>query len=218
MSTAVTGRRTRSAAVALFTLPFAASIVCFACSPPKQAEDPSTTSGTSGGSPEDESAKKPDETPKWDSTSETQSASSSGSSSGSSASGSSAGSGSGSGSTRSSMAAPTTPSPVSGQRSHDVYDTEATEVVLARASRQVKANCGFAKDEDGNAKGPWGKTQMTVNLGHNGHVRGATVPAPFDGKPAGKCAIQAFSTLTFPPWSGPDTSVDWPIEIAQPTK
>lgn len=116
------------------------------------------------------------------------------------------------------MAAPTTPSPVTGQRSKDVYDKEATDVVLARASRQVKANCGFAKDEDGNAKGPWGKTAVSVNLGHNGHVRGVTIPAPFDGKPAGKCAIQAFSTLTFPPWSGPDTSVDWPIEIAQPTK
>jgi hypothetical protein len=116
------------------------------------------------------------------------------------------------------MAAPTTPSPVTGQRSKDVYDKEETEIVLARAARQVKANCGFAKDEDGNAKGPWGKTAVTVNLGHNGHIRGVTIPAPFEGKPAGKCALQAFSNLTFPPWSGPDTSVDWPIEIAQPTK
>jgi hypothetical protein len=216
MSTLVAKRLPRAAAVALFTLPFAVSFVAIACSPPKQADDPSTTSGTSNTSGEssgDEAAKKPEETPKWDSTSETQSAASSGSSSGSSGS-----SGSSSGSSRKEMAPPTTPSPVTGQRSKDVYDKEATEIVLARAARQVKANCGFAKDEDGNAKGPWGKTAVTVNLGHNGHIRGATIPAPFDGKPAGKCALQAFSTLTFPPWSGPDTSVDWPIEIAQPTK
>ena len=214
MSNLVAKRLPRVAAVALLSLPLLSAI---ACSPPKQADDPSTTSNTSGESSGDESAKKPEETPKWDSTSETQAATSSGSGSGS-GSGSPSNSGSGSGSSRSSMAAPTTPSPVTGQRSHDVYDKEATEIVLARASRQVKANCGFAKDDDGNAKGPWGKTQMTVNLGHNGHIRGVTIPAPFDGKPAGKCAIQAFSTLTFPPWSGPDTSVDWPIEIAQPTK
>jgi hypothetical protein len=57
-----------------------------------------------------------------------------------------------------------------------------------------------------------------VNLGHNGHSKGATIPEPFDGKPTGRCAVQAFNNLTFPPWAGADTTVDWEIEIPQPGK
>jgi hypothetical protein len=98
----------------------------------------------------------------------------------------------------------------------DTYDKEATDVILARAARQVQANCGFAKNEDGKTGGPWGKTSVSITLGHNGHTRSVTVPEPFDGKPSGKCAVKAFSNLTFPPWSGPDETVEWPVEIPQP--
>lgn len=98
----------------------------------------------------------------------------------------------------------------------DHYDKEATEVILNRTSRLVKDNCGHAKDEDGKAAGPWGKVSLSVTLGHNGHTRSVTIPEPFDGKPTGKCAVRAFSNLTFPPWTGPDETLDWPIEIPQP--
>ena len=97
------------------------------------------------------------------------------------------------------------------------YDKEAVEVVLKRAARQVKANCGAATGEDGKAAGPWGKTTVTVKLGHNGHSQGATVIAPYDDKPVGKCATQAFAILTYPPFACPDTTVDWPIEVVPPT-
>jgi hypothetical protein len=100
----------------------------------------------------------------------------------------------------------------------DQYDKDGTEIVLKRAARQVHDNCGFATNEDGKRDGPWGKTTVTVMLGHNGHSKGVTIPAPFDGKPTGNCAIKAFSNLTFEPWSGPDTSVDWPVEIPEPGK
>jgi hypothetical protein len=101
---------------------------------------------------------------------------------------------------------------------HDQYDKEATEVVLKRAARQVKANCGHAKDENGKASGPWGKVNVSVQLGHNGRGKGASIPAPFEGKPTGRCAVQAFSNLTFPPWSGDDTTVEWEVEIVEPGK
>ena len=104
------------------------------------------------------------------------------------------------------------------QRRTDTYDKEPTEVVLRRAARQVKENCGAAKDESGKAPGPWGKVNVSVNLGHNGRSKGASIPSPFDGKPTGRCAVQAFSALTFPPWSGSDTTVDWEVEIVQPGK
>jgi hypothetical protein len=98
----------------------------------------------------------------------------------------------------------------------DTYDKEQTDVVLSRAARQVHANCGFAKGEDGRAIGPWGKSTLSVTLGHNGHTKLVTIPEPFDGKPTGKCAVTAFEKLTFPPWSGPDETVEWPVEIPQP--
>jgi hypothetical protein len=98
----------------------------------------------------------------------------------------------------------------------DTYDKEATEVILNRAARQVQANCGHATNEDGKAAGPWGKTSVSITLGHNGHTRTVSVPEPFDGKPTGKCVLKAFGNLTFPPWSGPDTTVEWPVEIPQP--
>jgi hypothetical protein len=98
----------------------------------------------------------------------------------------------------------------------DVYDKEATEVVLKRAARQVKDNCGAAKDDSGKAVGPWGKANIQVQLGHNGHSKGVTVPAPYQGKPTGNCIEKAFTNLTFPPWGGQDTQVDWEVELVQP--
>lgn len=100
----------------------------------------------------------------------------------------------------------------------DQYDKEATEVVLKRAARQVKENCGQAKDEDGKAVGPWGKTTVQVALGRNGHSKGTIVPAPFQGKPTGNCVEKAFTNLTFPPWNGADAQVDWEVELIEPGK
>ncbi|WP_394822780.1 hypothetical protein [Pendulispora albinea] len=108
------------------------------------------------------------------------------------------------------------PAPPAQQRRTDSYDKEATEVVLRRAARQVKDNCGSAKDENGKAAGPWGKTVVVVALGHNGHSKGASIGSPFDGAPTGRCAIQAFSSLTYPPWAGADTTVNWEVDIATP--
>ncbi len=170
----------------------------FGCGPSKPAEDPS----------KETSASKEEETPKWDATSETASGAGSSSHAGESAGGSSEG------------APPAhkgfSPAPESTSRKMDVYDKDQTEVVLKRAARQVKDNCGLATDDEGKRVGPWGKTQVSIVLGHNGHSKGATIPAPYEGKPAGRCAVQAFSNLTFPPWSGPDTTVQWDVEIIQP--
>jgi hypothetical protein len=98
----------------------------------------------------------------------------------------------------------------------DQYDKEGTEVVLKRAARQVKENCGQAKDETGKAVGPWGKATVMVQLGHNGHPKGITVPAPYQGKVTGNCVEKAFANLSFPPWNGADTEVPWDVEIVKP--
>lgn len=102
------------------------------------------------------------------------------------------------------------------RRRSDEYDKEETDVVLGRAGRQVKENCGDARDEDGKAVGPWGKTVVHVQLGANGHSKGVTLSEPFDASVTGRCIEKAFTNLTFPPWSGADTQVDWEVEVVKP--
>ena len=103
-------------------------------------------------------------------------------------------------------------------RRGDVYDKEATEIPLGRATRQVKANCGAAKDDSGKATGPWGKVTIQIMLGHNGHSKEVTVPAPYADKPVGKCIEKAFTNLTFPPWAGADTQISREVELVEPGK
>ena len=103
-------------------------------------------------------------------------------------------------------------------RRNDQYDKEATEVVIKRAARQVKENCGAAKGDDGKANGPWGKATLQIQLGASGRSKGVTVPAPYQGKPVGNCVEKAFSNLTYPPWGGADTEVSWDVEIVNPAE
>jgi hypothetical protein len=105
---------------------------------------------------------------------------------------------------------------VSSELGGPAYDRAQLEVTLKRAARQVSANCGAATDDTGTASGPWGKTTITVKLGHNGHSRGGAVPPPFDGKTTGRCVVQAFTNLIYAPFAGADVDVDWPVEIKKP--
>lgn len=104
------------------------------------------------------------------------------------------------------------------RRRNDQYDKEGTEVALKRAARQVKDNCGQAKDDSGKAVGPWGKVTIQVQLGHDGHSKGTTIPSPYAGKPTGVCVERAFTNLQFPPWQGQDAQIDWEVEIVEPGK
>ena len=101
-------------------------------------------------------------------------------------------------------------------RRTDQYDKEHTEIVIKRAARQVKENCGAAKDDTGKATGPWGKVMIQIQLGHNGHSKGLTIPAPYQGKAVGNCIEKAFTNLTFPPWGGADTEISCDLELLNP--
>jgi hypothetical protein len=99
------------------------------------------------------------------------------------------------------------------------YDEDAVEVQLKRAARQIRANCGSATDEEGKAAGPWGSATVSVVLGRNGHVKGVTVPPPYDGKPVGVCVVHAFEKIWFPPYAGSsDVSVDRDVQIVAPKR
>ena len=38
----------------------------------------------------------------------------------------------------------------------------------------------------------------------------------YENKAAGRCIVNAFQGLIFPPWSGQDATIDWDIELVQP--
>jgi hypothetical protein len=175
---------------------------------PKQADDASSQPKS-----EDEGA------PKWDSSSSTTTPSSSSGSSSTGSSDSTAG-----GDTAASGASPngssaatgtsdTTAAPAAGPSSGPHNEAE---ISLKRAARQVKANCGAAKDADGKAPGPFGKTTVSIVLGRNGHSKNVTLDSSYDGKPAGNCILQAFKNLTYAPWAGADASTTWEVELVQP--
>lgn len=173
---------------------------------PKQADDASSQNTAKSG---DEGA------PKWDSSSTTTTPSSAGTASAATDSSSSSG-----GDTAASGASP------NGSSSSTGTDTSAAasnagphgeaEIALKRAARQAKANCGAAKDSDGKATGPFGKTTVNIVLGRNGHSKNVTLDSSFDGKPAGRCIIQAFTNLTYAPWAGADANTQWEVELVQP--
>jgi hypothetical protein len=171
----------------------AALLVCACGEGKKKVHDPSD---------EEKPPSSNDDTPKWEGASRVQDTQGSGSGAKSSSSG-----GSGAGKVNE---APS--------KRGDVYDKEATDIELKRAARQVKGNCGAAKDDTGKATGPWGKVNIQIMLGHNGHSKEVTVPAPYAEKAVGKCIEKAFTNLTFPPWGGADTQVDQEVELVEPGK
>ena len=198
--------------VGLAAIAFAASGLVACGGSPKQADDASSQTAKS----DDEGA------PKWDSSSSTTSTPpSSGSTSGPNGSGDSSSAG---GDTAASGASPNGSSAATG--TGDTAPAAATgspsgphneaEIALKRAARQVKANCGAAKDADGKALGPFGKTTVNIVLGRNGHSKNVTVDSSLDGKPAGNCVLQAFKNLTYAPWAGADSSTQWEVELVQP--
>jgi hypothetical protein len=144
----------------------------------------------------------------------------SGHSSGDSSSSSSdtaSGGGSSSGGNSEASSPPPDPTPSAPSGGKTPYDKDSVEIELKRASRQVKANCGSATDDNGTASGPWGKTSAAVTLGRNGHIKDVTIPAPYDGQPDGLCAVNAFKKIQFPPYaSSSDVVVQWDIEFVKP--
>jgi hypothetical protein len=97
------------------------------------------------------------------------------------------------------------------------YEKDAVEVELKRGARQVKANCGAATDDEGRALGPWGKTQASITLGRNGHVKAVSLPEPYAGKPVAICVSHAFDKIQFPPYAGDtDAVVAWDVELVRP--
>jgi hypothetical protein len=103
-----------------------------------------------------------------------------------------------------------------GSRSLNAYDKQQVDILMGNKAKLVKANCGSSKDDNGQATGPWGKVSIRVMLGAVGHEKSVYVPPPHDSKPVGKCIIKAFTNLSFSPWEGADTEIDWDVELEKP--
>lgn len=98
------------------------------------------------------------------------------------------------------------------------YDKDEVEALLRRSAKSVKEHCGAATNETGKPTGPWGTTKVMVKIGSRGHSKETVIPPPYDGKPTGICAVQAFANLTYTPFPGADVTIEWEVEIPEPKR
>lgn len=89
------------------------------------------------------------------------------------------------------------------------FDKKQTELELKRATRSAET-CGAVVPEPG----PSGTAKVTLTFANDGHVKEATVSAPFDGTEVGKCVVNAYKAVIVPRFEGPEERVDWEAEVA----
>ncbi len=93
------------------------------------------------------------------------------------------------------------------------FDKRQSELELKRAQRSAES-CPNAVTEEG----PTGTAKFTLVFGNDGHVKEATISAPFDGTAVGKCALNAMKAVIVPRFEGSDETVDWEVNIGPKDK
>ena len=88
------------------------------------------------------------------------------------------------------------------------FDKRQADLEVKRAQRSAET-CPSAVTE----QGPGGTAKVTLTFANDGHVKEATIAAPFDDTPVGKCAINAMKAVIVPPFEGGDESVDVELNL-----
>ncbi len=89
------------------------------------------------------------------------------------------------------------------------FDKKQTDMELKRAGRSAET-CGTVVTE----QGPSGTARVTLTFANDGHVKEATIAAPFDGTEVGKCVLNAFKAVIVPRYEGPEERMDWETNVA----
>ncbi len=93
------------------------------------------------------------------------------------------------------------------------FDKHQAKLELARAARSAQTCVGVVSQDS-----PKGKGTMTITFGNDGHVKKATIDAPFDGTDMGKCAINAMKAVIVPPFKGSDVTMNWDVDLSPKKK
>ena len=84
---------------------------------------------------------------------------------------------------------------------------------MTRAARSAQTCVGVVS-----ADSPRGKGTVTLTFGNDGHVKKATIAAPFEGTEMGKCALNAMKAVIVPPYKGNEITLDWEVDLTPQKK
>jgi hypothetical protein len=88
------------------------------------------------------------------------------------------------------------------------FDKKQADLEVKRAQRSAET-CPSAVTE----QGPGGSAHVTLTFASDGHVKDATIGAPFDDTPVGKCALNAMKAVIVPPYDGSDETVEVDLNL-----
>jgi hypothetical protein len=88
------------------------------------------------------------------------------------------------------------------------FDKRQADLELKRAQRSAET-CPSAVTEESHG----GTATVHMVFGNDGHVKDATISAPFDDDAVGKCALNAMKAVVVPPFDGPEEAIDWELNL-----
>ncbi len=89
------------------------------------------------------------------------------------------------------------------------FDTKQATLELQRATRSAESCAGVVTEA-----GPKGKATVTLSFKNDGHVKSATIDAPFDGTELGKCVLNAYQAVIVPTYVGEEKTMTWPVDLS----
>ncbi|MCA9596034.1 MAG: hypothetical protein KC776_22120 [Myxococcales bacterium] len=88
------------------------------------------------------------------------------------------------------------------------FDKKQTELELKRAERSGETCPGVVTEE-----GPTGTAHVTLLFANDGHVKDASIAAPFEGTQVGNCVLNAMKAVIVPRFTGPEETVEWEVHV-----
>lgn len=92
------------------------------------------------------------------------------------------------------------------------WDKEQAELELKRAARSAET-CPHSLSEEQQKNSPRETGRVTLHFNNEGHVKDATIAAPFADTPLGQCALRAMSAVIVPAYVGPQETVEWEVDL-----
>lgn len=93
------------------------------------------------------------------------------------------------------------------------FDKRQAELELKRAQRSAETCAGVVTEE-----GPSGEATVTLTFKNDGHVKEASISAPFTDTAIGTCALRAMQAVIVPAFEGADETVEWKLDLTAKEK
>jgi hypothetical protein len=88
------------------------------------------------------------------------------------------------------------------------FDKRQADLELKRATRSAETCAGVVSEE-----GPSGQATVTLVFGNDGHVKEASISAPFSDTALGNCALRAMKAVIVPSFVGDRETVEWELDL-----